>query len=74
MDTCNIADEEHDGYHDTGTRTTGAGDPPELAGEELQVWSCQCGQRTMDVYTKLLNLNIDIVTYLREVRDGSRQR
>jgi hypothetical protein len=74
VEKCDPINEEHDGYHDTGDRTTAGDNPPELAGEELQVWRCQCGAKTMEVYTKLINLNIDIVTYLREVRDGSRQR
>lgn len=66
--TCNPAHEEHDGYSDTGDRRTAGNNPPELAGEELQVWRCQCGDREMEVYTKLLKLDIDIVTYLRQVR------
>ena len=46
-DKCNPAWDEHDGYHDTGRR----GINP-TTGSTYEVWSCQCGTKTLERFPR----------------------
>ncbi|MFD1152597.1 hypothetical protein [Saccharothrix hoggarensis] len=47
---CNTAWDEHQGYRDSGRHGVNP-----LTGSAYEVWKCQCGTKTIDVFPHLKN-------------------